>query len=68
MYCKLSLVQISFYNLKKKFPKRQMKTSIKNKTQEKKREKKREKRKREKRRKEWKTGNSEEFLTFIPKS
>ena len=45
-----------------------MKTSLKNKTQEKKREKKRKKRKREKRRKEWKTGNSEEFLTFIPKS
>lgn len=45
-----------------------MKTSLKNKTQEKKREKKRKKRKREKRRKEWKTGNSEEFLTFIQKS
>lgn len=34
----------------------------------KKREKKKKKRKREKRRKEWKTGNSEEFLTFNPKS
>ena len=44
-----------------------MKTSLKNKTQEKK-ERKKKKKKREKRRKEWKTGNSEEFLTFIPKS